>query len=337
MIDSAKLRRLAVIGAGAWGTALALAAARNGGAGVTLWAHEADVVDDINQRHVNSLYLPGIELPANLRATNNMAAAAADADALLLVTPAQHLRGVCRNLAPHLAAGAALVICAKGVELESGELLSEIVAETCPTAKLAVLSGPTFAGEVAQGRPTAVTLAVQDATLGATLVAALGAPNFRPYLSDDIVGAQIGGAVKNVIAIACGVVDGKRLGDNARAAVITRGLAEMMRLGAALGGKRETMMGLAGLGDLTLTCNSRQSRNMSLGVALGEGKTLAQATEGKRSIAEGAVGAASVHALARRVKIEMPIVSAVNDILHHGAPVERAIAGLLERPFRNED
>ena len=237
---------------------------------------------------------------------------------------------------PHLARNAILVVCAKGIEVGSGKLMTEILAETAPGMPVAVLSGPTFAAEVAAGKPTAVTLACPDETRGRELVTTLGSAALRPYLSDDLIGAQIGGAVKNVIAIACGIVEGRRLGDNARAALMTRGLAEIMRLGAALGGKRETLMGLSGLGDLSLTCNGIQSRNMSLGVALGEGKTLTQATAGKRSIAEGAPSAAAVHALATRLKIEMPIVNAVNDILYRGAPVDRAIAALLERPFRNE-
>jgi glycerol-3-phosphate dehydrogenase (NAD(P)+) len=201
---------------------------------------------------------------------------------------------------------------------------------------MAVLSGPTFAAEVAAGRPTAITLATTDAAMGTMLVAALGAATFRPYLSDDPIGAQVGGAVKNVIAIACGIVEGRKMGDNARAALLTRGLAEIMRLGAALGGKRETLMGLSGLGDLTLTCSSRQSRNMSLGAALGQGKSLAEALQGKTSIAEGVATAAAVAALARKRGVEMPIVATMNAILHEGADIDRAIAGLLDRPFRSE-
>jgi len=228
------------------------------------------------------------------------------------------------------------VICAKGVERGSGALMSELVAEILPRTPLAVLSGPTFAAEVARGQPTAVTLAAADAAVGAQLVSALGGATFRPYLSTDVVGAQVGGAVKNVIAIACGIVTGRALGDNARAALMTRGLAEIMRLGEALGGQRETLMGLSGLGDLSLTCNGPQSRNMSLGIALGKGRTLDEALAGKRSVAEGVDSAAAIAALAGRKGVEMPIVAAVDAIVHRGADIEAAIAALLARPFKAE-
>jgi glycerol-3-phosphate dehydrogenase (NAD(P)+) len=232
--------------------------------------------------------------------------------------------------------GTPVVICAKGVEETTGALMSEIAAGALPGSGLAVLSGPTFAGEVARGLPTAVTLATADPLLGRALIAALGTRSFRPYLGDDVVGAEIGGAVKNVLAIACGVVAGRRLGDNARAALITRGLAEMVRLARAKGGRAATLMGLSGLGDLTLTCTALQSRNHSLGFALGEGKSLAEILGPRRSIAEGVSSAAAIAALARRLGIDMPIVSAVDAILHHGADIDEAIAGLLARPFRDE-
>jgi glycerol-3-phosphate dehydrogenase (NAD(P)+) len=228
------------------------------------------------------------------------------------------------------------VLCAKGIETGSGALISEIAAAALPQSPLAALSGPTFAGEVARGLPTAVTLATGDAELGGRLIAALGTRSFRPYLAPDIVGAEIGGAVKNVLAIACGIVAGRRLGDNARAALITRGLAEMMRLAVAKGGRAETLMGLSGLGDLTLTCTGLQSRNHSLGVALGEGKSLAAVLEGRRSIAEGVASAGAVSALAQRLGVEMPIVAAVDAILNQGAAIDETIAALLGRPFRSE-
>jgi glycerol-3-phosphate dehydrogenase (NAD(P)+) len=254
----------------------------------------------------------------------------------MLVAPAQFLRPLCRELAAHWRPGTPALICAKGIEQHSGELMSEVVAVELSGARLAVLSGPTFAAEVAKGLPAAVTLACEDDALGAALVEALGSPHFRPYLSPDIVGAQIGGAVKNVLAIACGIVSGRRLGDNARAALITRGLAEMIRLALAKGASRETLMGLSGLGDLVLTCSSEQSRNMSLGLELGRGARLTDILAERRSVAEGVASAPAVLALAGRLGVEMPIAAAVDAILHHDASVDEAIAGLLSRPFKGE-
>src|SRR6266851_5071285 len=328
------MQRIGIIGGGAWGTALAVTA-RRAGRDVVLWAREAEVVAAINERHENPLFLPGIAIDAAVAATGDLATAAA-ADAVLLVVPAQHLRAIAGAIAPSLPPGTAVVICAKGVEETSGALLSEIAAAALPGSGLAVLSGPTFAGEVARGLPTAVTLATADPVLGRALIVALGTRSFRPYLGDDVVGAEIGGAVKNVLAIACGIVAGRRLGDNARAALITRGIAEMVRLARAKGGRAETLMGLSGLGDLTLTCTALQSRNHSLGVALGEGKSLAEILGSRRSIAEGVSSAAAVSALARRLAVDMPIVAAVDAILHRGAAIDESIAGLLARPFRAE-
>ncbi|HEY0834716.1 MAG TPA: NAD(P)H-dependent glycerol-3-phosphate dehydrogenase, partial [Azospirillum sp.] len=284
----------------------------------------------------NRDYLPGVPLPAELEASSDMADLGA-CDAVLLVAPAQHLRGVCAGLAPHLKPGAPMVICAKGIEIATQDLMSDAVAAALPAGTpVAVLSGPTFAAEVARGLPTAVTLACADTALGARLVEALGSRTFRPYWSDDLVGAQVGGAVKNVLAIACGVVVGRRLGDNARAALITRGLAEITRLALRLGGRAETLMGLSGLGDLTLTCSSLQSRNMSLGAALGEGRTLDAILGERRSVAEGVYTARAVVALAARVGVEMPICAAVNAILNEGAGLDDTIQALLARPFREE-
>jgi glycerol-3-phosphate dehydrogenase (NAD(P)+) len=331
---NAPLQRIGIVGGGAWGTALAVTV-RRAGRDTVLWAREAEVVEAINARHENEIFLPGIALDEAIVATADLAAAAA-CDALLLVVPAQHLRAVATKLAPSLRAGTPVVLCAKGIEEKTGALMSE-VAEACLLgATLAVLSGPTFAAEVARGLPTAVTLAIYDRTVGQQLNAALGTRSFRPYLSDDVVGAEIGGAVKNVLAIACGIVDGKRLGDNARAALITRGLAEMVRLARAKGGRAETLMGLSGLGDLTLTCTGLQSRNHSLGVALGEGKSLDEILGARRSIAEGVASAAAVADLAGRLGIEMPIVAAVAAILHRGAAIDTTIDALLARPFRSE-
>ena len=328
------MQRIGIVGGGAWGTALAVTA-RRAGREIVLWAREAEVVTAINQRHENPLFLPGIAVDPAIAATGDVAAAAS-ADAVLLVVPAQHLRAVAGAIAPTLRPGAAVVICTKGVEEASGALMSEVAAAALPGARLAILSGPTFAGEVARGLPTAVTLATVDQALGGALIAALGTRSFRPYLSADVVGAEIGGAVKNVLAIACGIVAGRRLGDNARAALITRGLAEMVRLAQAKGGRAETLMGLSGLGDLTLTCTALQSRNHSLGFALGEGTALDEILARRRSVAEGVSSAAAVTALARRLGVDMPIVAAVDAILHHGADIDGSIASLLARPFRGE-
>ena len=326
--------RIGIIGGGAWGTALA-AAVRRAGCAVTLWAREAEVVEAINTRHENTGYLAGIALDAEIRATADLAEAA-DADVVLLVAPAQHTRDVTRDLAPALGPGTPLVICAKGIERGGGALMSEVVAETLPGAPVAVLAGPSFAAEVARGLPTAVTLAAADMALAERLAAMIGSTNFRPYRGDDPVGAQIGGALKNVIAIACGVARGRGLGDNAGAALITRGLAEMARLGAALGARRETLMGLSGLGDLVLTCSHEQSRNFALGIAVGQGSFLDDYLAGRMTVAEGVASAQATVALAGRHGVEMPIAGAVDAVLNRGADIDAEIAGLLARPFKPE-
>lgn len=329
------MNRIGVIGGGAWGTALAQAAARAGREAV-LWAREPAVVAGINRDRANPDYLPGVTLDSRVRATTDLAEAAAT-DAVLLVTPAQHLREVCGRLAPHWRPGVPAVIAAKGVELGTLAPMSEAAAAVLPAGTpIAILSGPTFAIEVARGLPTAVTLACADREIGQRLVEALGSLTFRPYLTDDVMGAQIGGAVKNVLAIACGVAVGCRLGDNARAALITRGLAEITRLALALGGRMGTLMGLSGLGDLTLTCSSLQSRNMSLGAALGEGRALADILAERRSVAEGVYSARAVVELAARHGVELPICASVDAILNRGARVDDTIAALLSRPFREE-
>jgi len=329
------MARIAIIGAGAWGTALACVA-RRAGHEATLWAREPEVAAAINAGKGNPIYLPDIALEPGIVATSEIADAVYDAEAVLLVVPSQFLRAVATGMRPYLSAGIPVVLCAKGVEHDTLAMMTEVAADALPGTPIAVLSGPTFAREVAQGLPTAVTLACADHALGQKLVDLIGIPLFRPYLSDDPVGAEIGGAVKNVLAIACGIVTGKKLGDNTRAALITRGLAEMARLGAALGGKPETLMGLSGLGDLTLTCNGPQSRNMSLGMALGQGRALKEVLAERKSVAEGVFSAATVVALAAKHGIEMPICAAVDQVINHGADIDRAIAGLLSRPFRAE-
>ncbi|MCP5366621.1 MAG: NAD(P)-dependent glycerol-3-phosphate dehydrogenase [Hyphomicrobiales bacterium] len=328
-------RKVFVAGAGAWGTALALVA-RRAGNDVLIQAHEPEVADAVNGGHGNPVYLPGVALDPDIRATTDLAGAAG-ADLVLLVTPAQFLRVTCAGLAPHLADGTPVVVCAKGIEAATGALMSEVLAQTLPAALPAVLSGPTFAAEVARELPTAVTLACADAAVAADLAEALATPRFRIYRSGDVIGAEVGGAVKNVLAIACGIVQGRGLGDNARAALITRGIAEIARLGAALGGRPETLMGLSGIGDITLTCNAMQSRNFSLGVALGGGESLDDVLGRRVSVAEGVYTAAAVVALAGRRGVEMPICAAVDGILNGGADIDAAIQGLLARPMRAED
>jgi glycerol-3-phosphate dehydrogenase (NAD(P)+) len=327
------IQRIGVVGAGAWGTALA-ATARRAGRDVTIWAREADVVVSINGQGRNALFLPDVALEG-IRATGDLAEMGRQ-DALLLVVPSQFLAAVCRQLKPHLPNRVPVVLCAKGVELSTGRLMSELVEQELPGAPVAVLSGPTFAIEVARGLPTAITLASGDAGLAQSLADALGGPMFRPYVTDDVVGAEMGGAVKNVLAIACGVVEGRGLGQNARAALITRGLAEMVRLAMAKGARQTTCMGLSGLGDLMLTASSTQSRNYSLGVALGQGRALADILAERRSVAEGVDNARSVTELAASLGIDMPICRAVAGLVSGAVPIDDLIAGLLSRPFAGE-
>ncbi|WP_370175938.1 NAD(P)H-dependent glycerol-3-phosphate dehydrogenase [Sphingobium abikonense] len=322
--------RAGVIGAGAWGTALAQLLASDGQQ-VTLWALETDVVDAINASHQNPLYLANIPLSPSIRATGSMSDLSA-CEMLLVVSPAQHLRAVVAQ-AP---AGVPLVLCSKGIEAGSSLLMSEVAAQAQPDSPIAVLSGPTFAHEVAKGLPTAVTLACEDKALGQRLAARIARPSFRPYLSDDVIGAEIGGAVKNVLAIACGVAEGAGLGLNARAALISRGFAEMTRFGLARGARAETLGGLSGLGDLVLTCSSTNSRNFSLGKGLGEGAHAAELLSNRRTVAEGAHTAPVLRDAARAAGVEMPVVEAVCALLADAAPLADVIDALLARPLRPE-
>ena len=329
------MKRLGIIGSGAWGTALAVVA-RRAGSNVVLWARDHDVVAAINERHENPLFLPGIALDPAIIATNDIDKAMAGTEAALLVVPAQFLRGVIRALRPGLTEGIPVLHCAKGIETCSLKTMSEVSAELLPNSPFAVLSGPTFAAEVARGLPTAVTIASHDRPLARGFAAALGSSRFRPYLSNDPTGTEIGGAVKNVLAIACGTVQGRGLGENARASLITRGFAEMIRLGLAKGGRAETFGGLSGVGDLVLTCCAPQSRNYALGVALGRGQKLGAALAGRRSVVEGVATAAAVAKLASQLGIEMPISEAVEAVLCRGASIDAVIDGLLRRPYRSE-
>ncbi|RZF65076.1 NAD(P)-dependent glycerol-3-phosphate dehydrogenase [Sphingomonas populi] len=322
--------RIGILGGGAWGTALAQVMAA-GGHDVRLWAREADVVAAINDTRANPLFLPGIDLSPAIRASDDLAAAA-ETDLILVVTPAQHARAVLRDLPRH---GQPLLLCSKGIEAGSHKLLSEVAAEEHPASPIGVLSGPTFAGEVARGLPTAVTLAMADEDAAARMAEALALPTFRPYASDDVIGAEIGGAVKNVLAIACGVVEGAGLGQNARAALIARGFAEMTRFGLARGARAETLAGLSGLGDLVLTCSSTSSRNFSLGLGLGQGRKATELMADRRTVAEGAFTAPVLCAAAAAAGVAMPVSEAVAALLA-GAEVGAVIGTLLARPLTRE-
>ncbi len=320
-----------VVGGGAWGTALAAVMAQNHDE-VLVWAREPEVVDSINRTHENTAFLAGIELNPSIKATGDLAEMAA-CGALLIVTPAQHVRA---TLAALPATEAPLLLCAKGIEADTQFLVSDIAAQVRSDNPLAVLSGPTFAHEVAAGKPTAITLATSNQALGSILMRLIAAPHFRPYWSDDVVGAEIGGAVKNVLAIGCGVVDGAGLGLNARAALIARGFAEMQRYGLARGGRPETLAGLSGLGDLVLTCSSENSRNFSLGRGLGQGTPASDMLADRRTVAEGAFTAPVLLQSANQLNVDMPIVAAVCALLDGSATVGEVTAALLARPLKAE-
>jgi len=323
-----------IIGAGAWGTALAQVCAK-AGLEVVLWARESDVAACVNASRENGLFLPGISLDSHIRATTEVADLE-HAELVFAAPPAQHFRTALTPFAGTIGRRVPVLVCAKGVEATSLKLMTQVLAETLPQATPGVLSGPSFADEVASGLPTAVTLAMGSEALARDIAQAIAGPAFRPYVSTDMMGAQAGGAIKNVLAIACGVAEGRQMGASARAALITRGFAELTRLAVALGGTAETAAGLCGLGDLVLTCCSAQSRNMSVGLALGRGESLASALAGKVSVAEGVTSAPAVAALARRLGVAAPICEAVRAILADEIPVDRAISQLLSRPLRAE-
>jgi glycerol-3-phosphate dehydrogenase (NAD(P)+) len=323
-----------IVGGGAWGTALAQTVCR-AGRHTLIWAREVDVVAEITASRTNTAFLPGVTLGPGLQATADLAAVAAH-DVVLMVAPAQHVRAMGAALAPHLTEGRPVVICAKGLEQASGKLLTQVLSESLPQATPAVLSGPSFAADVARGLPTALTLACAQDDLGARLAETLGSRPFRIYRSTDLIGVQLGGALKNVLAIAAGIVEGRQLGASAHAAVVARGFAEMRRLGEALGARPETLMGLSGLGDLLLTCGSPQSRNMSLGRALGQGQALSAILSDRRSVAEGVYTAAAVVKVATASGIDMPIAQAVHAIVDGRQAIDDAIEGLLSRPLRAE-
>jgi glycerol-3-phosphate dehydrogenase (NAD(P)+) len=323
--------KIAVLGGGAWGTALALTML-NAGHEPVLWARDAHTADAVNRLHENPRYLPGVRLDETLSASTDLAAALAGAECVLLATPAQALRTACGEAARHMPDGAPAVICAKGIEASTGRLLSEIVGETLPANPVAALSGPGFAADVSRGLPTAVTVAARDEALAARLAALLSTPHLRCYSTDDLTGVEIGGALKNVMAIAAGAASGAELGASAQAALVTRGFVELRRIGAAFGARPETLMGLSGLGDLILSCGSSRSRNFAYGLALGRGESV----EGL-PLAEGVATAKIAAELARKRGIDAPIVQAVAALFAGRITVPEAVESLLSRPLKSED
>lgn len=333
------MKKIAIIGAGSWGTGLAIVLARNAPARpISLWAYEAEVVESIRARRVNEIFLPGFEVPRSVEATGELAAALAGAEIILGVMPSAHARGVYRRVAAHAAPGAAVVSATKGLEPQSLKRMTEVIAEELAARRprVAALSGPSFAREVARGDPTAVAIASADAALRVEIQEELSGPTLRLYANEDVVGVELGGAVKNVIAIAAGVCEGLGLGWNTTAALITRGLAEMTRLVVALGGRPQTMAGLAGLGDLVLTCTGALSRNRSLGVELGRGRKLEEIVAGSRMVAEGVGTTAATLSLARRHGVEMPITEQMHAVLFQARAPQEAIRELMERRLRHE-
>lgn len=326
------MKQIGVIGAGAWGTALANAAAK-AGRDVILHGRDPALIDAIEQTRSNEKYLPGIRLDDRVSATTDLSRVAA-ANAILLVTPTQSLRETAKSLAPILRAGTPMVACAKGIEIGTKKFVTEVIAETLPDARPAILSGPGFAEDVAAGLPTAVTLAAQDEPLALALATALSSQNFRLYHTTDVRGVEIGGAAKNVLAIAAGIVAGRELGASAQAALTTRGFAELVRFARAYGAKPETLAGLSGLGDLILTCSSPRSRNFAFGVSLGGSASVD--VRGKK-LTEGMYTAPVLVESAHAMNVEMPIAEAVAAILAGKIGVDEAIAGLLSRPLRQED
>jgi glycerol-3-phosphate dehydrogenase (NAD(P)+) len=330
-----RIDSVGIVGGGAWGTALAQTLCR-AGRDVSLWAREPQVIEDINQHHCNDEFLRGIPLDPAIRATGKLADTAR-CDVVLMVAPAQHVRAVATELAPYMRRGQPLVLCCKGIEQKSGLRVGEVIAEVVPETALAVLSGPSFATDVARGLPTALTVACKDEALGRLLAERLGSPRLRLYWTSDVVGVELGGALKNVLAIAAGIVDGRNFGASAHAALVTRGFAELRRFGEALGARPETLIGLSGLGDLILTCGSPQSRNMSLGRALGQGLSLAEALGGRSAVTEGVYTAIAVRRIAEEKGIDMPIATAVCDIIEGRLSVADAIGRLMQRPLKAED
>jgi glycerol-3-phosphate dehydrogenase (NAD(P)+) len=334
------MKKIAIIGGGSWGTALALALARSSRKHrITLWAHSADVLEILSTRRVNEIYLPGFELPAEIEVTGNLERALVEADIVLGVMPSAHARGLYRAMRPHLRLDSVFISATKGLELATHARISEVIADEMglsSPSRIAVLSGPSFALEVAAGDPTAVVLASSDARLASEVQEEFSGPRFRLYTNDDVTGTEIAAAVKNVIAIAAGICTGLKLGTNTMAALVTRGLAVMTRLAVALGGRRETLSGLAGVGDLILTATGELSRNRSVGIELGRGRELSEILGSTRRVAEGVGSAAATLELARRAEVEMPITEQVHSVLTAGRVTRDAIRDLMERRLKQE-
>jgi len=334
------VKKIAIIGGGSWGTALALALARSSRKHrIVLWAHSADVLEILSTRRVNEIYLPGFELPAEIEVTGHLEPALAGADIVLGVMPSAHARGLYRAIRPHARPDSVFISATKGLEPATHARISEVIADEMglsSPSRIAVLSGPSFALEVAAGDPTAVVLASSDAKLASEVQEEFSGPRFRLYTNDDVTGTEIAAAVKNVIAIAAGICTGLKLGTNTMAALVTRGLAEMTRLAVALGGRRETLSGLAGVGDLILTATGELSRNRSVGIELGRGLELSEILGSTRRVAEGVGSAAATLELARRAKVEMPITEQVHSVLTAGRVTRDAIRDLMERRLKQE-
>lgn len=339
-----RFEAITVIGCGAWGTALAAVAAR-AGAHTTIWGRDPQVLAAIREQGMNTRYLPDIPLPKSLDSDADMRAALAGAEAVMIVVPSRVLRSVCAQVAAHLAPGVPVAVCAKGIEAETGLLMTQVAAQELGERPVGVVSGPTFAHETALNNPTAATVAFPftkadrenpNESVAARFAVSLSTEAFRAYVSDDVVGVEIGGAVKNVVAVACGMMTGAGFAENTRAALITRGMDEMKTIADALGGRRETVTGLSGAGDLTLTCSSPTSRNMSLGTQLGRGIPRGECFEGRPVVVEGEVNARSVAQLADKLGLDLPICRAVNAILHEGAPLGQTFAELWSRPIEAE-
>ncbi len=329
------MTKIGVIGAGAWGTALAHVLA-NEGKEVTLWARTPEMVATMEAMQENDKYLPGVRLNETIRITESLTKAA-NADAILLVTPAQYIRKTLEALKADAGNGKPVVICSKGIELESGMLMSQVAKSVIPSGNFAILTGPTFAHDIAKGSPSAVTIAMEDKDQGNELCEMVGVRTLRPYYSEDVIGAQIGGAVKNVIAIACGAVIGRGLGESSRAALVTRGLAEMSRLASAMGAKKETLMGMCGVGDMILSCSSMQSRNYSFGMEIGKGKSAQEILDGRTAVTEGFYTSKALMTLAKKNAVDMPICESVYQCLNEGLDFKDAIEKMLDRPVRKEN
>ena len=330
-----RMAKVGVIGGGAFGTAMACVVRRAGNE-VVLWAREPEVVESVNRERENKVFLKGVPVLDGIVATGNLEAAVRGKDFLLAVVPAPHQRRVATELAKFLPPGLPVVNCSKGVERGSCALMPQVLSEALPGAVVAVLSGPSFAKEIAVDLPCGVTLACADREVGERLCKSIGTELFRAYHSYDVIGAAVGGVMKNVISIASGIVAGRKLGENARATLITRGLAEATRLGVAMGAHEDTFLGLAGVGDLMLTANSLQSRNTSLGVAIGEGKRAADVLAARKEVTEGAFSAEAVAELARRHRVEMPIAAMVDAILNHGEELDASLLKLVHHPYHDE-